>query len=437
MALKNHGAVGVVVALFAILPAFTNIRVSDFQPEDFALLLLLGFCIFGFLSSWLSFRISSRLNSLWRSYCLLILTLVALSLVALRYPFFPLDNASFLKRPFIFSLSKLLQFVAVVCGFFWLTNIFLKSRSLLNSAMNIYWWTGICCCSYALFCYFFLAIHRFDPPDVFGAYANSEGVLRARGVFNEGGPFGVYILSVFVVGLLRRHLTGRKLGALSASIISLAFLLSASKAAFFAAALLGLYSIGSAASFRKRILYLALSISVLTVSAVWLNLGTQLVGYFLSYQNIEEEIATHGSDDYNLVVGKVSAMYIVPAMIETHPITGIGYGNYPLMRNDPRYLGPLPAVTAAPDLPGLGIPGILAEIGIPSTLWLLALLSVPYWRSRRQGTVMAVAGLFQITAHTFAVQLTFFYPWFVSACTLAAATSLDHSADRSTGELPG
>jgi hypothetical protein len=122
----------------------------------------------------------------------------------------------------------------------------------------------------------------------------------------------------------------------------------------------------------------------------------------------------------NLVAGRVSALYIVPKMISAHPVTGIGLGNYPLMRNDPHYLGVLPAIPEVEDVGGIGIPGIAAEIGIPATLWLLILLFMPYQVCRKSASILAVAAAFQPLAHTFAVQLTFFYPWFVSACALAA-----------------
>jgi hypothetical protein len=109
-------------------------------------------------------------------------------------------------------------------------------------------------------------------------------------------------------------------------------------------------------------------------------------------------------------------------MIASHPMTGIGIGNYSLMRNDPHYLGSLPTITDAEDLPAIGIPGIAAEMGIPTTIWLLILLFKPYWVCRKKASIIGVAAIFQPIAHFFGVQLTFFYPWFVSACALAASS---------------
>jgi hypothetical protein len=417
---RTAGALAI-VGLLGFLPAFTDVKLGALQPEDFVLLFLLGFCICKFIYSGFSFRISAELSGLLRAYGLLLLALLALSVIALRLTFYPLDDVSFLKQPVIFSFSKILQFAAVICGFLWLTNAFIKHRNLLASAMNAYWLAGVVSCWYALLSWFALSFFHFTTPENFGAYLTPEGPVRARGFFNEGGPFGLYVVSILVVGLLRRRLSGRRLGVANTTIVSIAFLLSRSKAGLLAAALLGFYLVISAASFKKCVLYFALTTAILWGTAAWLDLGNQLVGYLVSYQNVDDEVAANGDKGYNLVVGRVSGLYIIPRMIASHPLTGIGYGNYPLMRNDPLYLGTLPAITEVEDLAGLGIPGIAAEMGIPITLWLLVLLFTPYRMSRRKSSVLGAAAIFQPFAHVFAVQLTFFYPWFVSACALAAS----------------
>jgi hypothetical protein len=177
----------------------------------------------------------------------------------------------------------------------------------------------------------------------------------------------------------------------------------------------------SAASFRKKVAYFAISATILGGAAVWLNLPGMLVGYFNGYQLVEHNVAALGRDP-NAVLGRVAALYIVPRMISAHPITGVGIGNYPLMRNDPRYLGNLPTMTDVEDLPAIGIPGTAAEIGIPATVWLMILLLAPYWVCRKKASIIGTVALFQFLAHAFSVQLTFFYPWFISACAFAASS---------------
>jgi hypothetical protein len=419
---KSSPGLLVIIGLLGILPALANIKAGGLQAEDLLLLLLMGFCVARFLCSGFSFHISSQLSHLIRSYGLLLAMLLLLAFFALRLTFYPLDEVSLLKQPVIFSLSKLLQLAAIVCSFFWLTNRFLSNGSLLARAMTIYWRTGLVISWYAIASYVLLAATHLSVSSatlVPGAYgADSE--LRARGFFNEGGPFGIYLVSVFTIGVLRRYMTGRSLGAINCAALSIAFLISGSKAGFFVAALLLLYSVMSAASFRKKAAYLVLSTIILCGAAVWLNLGTLLSAYAEGYKNVEDKVALLGRDP-NVVMGRIAALYIVPRMISAHPVTGIGIGNYPLMRNDPRYLGSLPTITDVEDLPAIGIPAIAAEMGIPAALWLVVLLFAPYRASRKKASVIAVAALFQPFAHALGVQLTFAYPWFVSACALAAS----------------
>jgi O-Antigen ligase len=423
MRVRSSLGVLAVVTLLGILPAFTSIKLASLQAEDFVLVALLGFCAAKYLSSGFSFRISSKLSGLFRSYSLLLISLLLMAVLSFRLTFYPLDEMSFLKQPVIFSISKLLQLAASVCGFLWLTNMFVVEKGLLNWALSMYWRTGILTSWYAVLSWLIVTIGHIGPSPSFpasilGAYSVDYAV-RARGFFNEGGPFGLYVVSVFAVGLLRRHVTGRRLGMTNIVVLSIAFLLSESKAAFFAAMLLILYSVVSAVSFRKKVTYLVLSAVILCGAAAWLNLPGLLMGYFESYQRIEDDAAALGRDP-NVVLGRIAALYIVPRMITAHPITGIGFGNYPLMRNDPHYLGSLPTITDAEDLPAIGIPGIAAELGIPAAIWLMVLLFAPYWACRKRASIIGIAAIFQPLAHSFGVQLTFFYPWFLSACALAA-----------------
>jgi hypothetical protein len=427
MRARDLWGVFAVTSLIAILAAFTNIKLASLQAEDFVLLLLMGFCIARFLCSGFSFRISVKLSGLFRSYGLLLLSVLLLAILAIRLTFYPLDEASFLKQPVLFSISKLLQLAACICGFLWLTNMFLVEKGLLVRAMNAYLHIGLLSSWFAILSWIVVAFAHIDPSSLSGAVLGAYSVdyaVRARGFFIEGGPFGLYVVSVFAIGLLRRHMTGRRLGWINIAILSTAFLLSESKAAFFVAVLLILYSVLSAASFRKKVTYFVLSTAIICGAAAWQNLPYLLVGYYNSYQRIEDNAAVLGKDP-NLVLGRIAALYIVPRMIAAHPITGIGIGNYSLMRNDPHYLGSLPTVTDAEDLPGIGIPGIAAEMGIPATIWLLILLFKPYWVCRKKASIIGIAAIFQPMAHFFGVQLTFFYPWFVSACALAACYGPD------------
>jgi len=432
---RSYSGVWTIICLLAALPAFTNVKLGSLQPEDFVLLVLVGICIADFLYSGLSFRLLPELKDLSKSYGLLVVSLFLLTILDLRMKFYPLENASLLKQPLILPFIRLLQFASMLYGFLWLTRVFITKKGLLAQAMNVYWRIGIMSSLYAtLSCFAVKALHVTPSPDsIFGAYL-PDGQMRARGFFVEGGPFGLYLVSVLVVGLLRRYMTGRRLGMGNMVILFVAFFLSGSKAGFLAGTLLTIYSGISAASFHRKVLYLLLVTSILAGAAVWMNLGDSLLGYATSIQNVELNADMVGNDP-NIVLGRIAALYIVPRMIAAHPVTGIGIGNYPLVRNDPDYLGQLPAITDLEDQPGLGIPGIAAEFGIPATLWLLVLLFRPYWQGRKKASILVISALFQPLAHAVGVQLTFFYPWFVSACALAASIGEERQTAARSADL--
>src|SRR5258708_4264213 len=187
MRVRRSLGVPAVVSLLAILPAFTNIRLGSLQAEDFVLLLLLGFCIARFLCSGFSFRISFKLSGLFRSYGLLLLSILLMAVLALRLTFYPLDEMSFLKQPVIFSLSKLIQLAACICGFLWLTNAFVAEKRVLERAMNLYWRTGIVTSWFAILSWLVVVNGHIVPDSSFpssllGAYS-LESAIRARGFF--------------------------------------------------------------------------------------------------------------------------------------------------------------------------------------------------------------------------------------------------------------
>ncbi len=411
------------VWLVSGLAAFTNIRLGSLQPEDFVLIVLLAVCLGRFLARGGYFRIEPSLAWLSKAYLLLIVALGVMAALALRLKFFPLDNASLLKQPFLFSLSKLVQLAACVCGFLWLANGAAQRTLWLQLTLKAYWLIGIASAVYSICCW--VLVYRLhltvSPTSLLGAYHPdlTGSSIRVRGFFNEGGPYGIYLVSVALIGMLQRKLYGVRLGRITGTVLLVVFVMAQSKSAFLLALLLLLAFLASVSSFRSRMVYLFVSACLITGVAIQINLLAQLEAYYTAYENLEQRMSVLGNDA-NLVLGRVASAYIIPRMIEAHPITGIGIGNYPLMRNDPQYLGKLPAILYQEDLPALGILGEACEIGVPATLFLLVLFCVPFVRCRRYGAAIMLAAIFQPLAHLLGAQITYFYPWLVSACALGA-----------------
>jgi O-Antigen ligase len=418
---KNWGDSILVMAL-SILPAFTALKIGSLQLEDCVLLLILALSCAKLVLVGFKIQTLSVLFSLLRGYLIFLIFLSLFAILSLRLKSYPLEDVSILKTPIFYSASRLLQFVAMVCGLFWIAEAMIRERRYLDMAMNLFWRTGIVSCIYAIISYCSL---RFGGIDLFGAYLATAS-LRARGFFNEGGPFGLYIVSVLMIGLLRNQINAKRMGLINLSVIFTALILSQSKAAFFAIAFLCCCAVFTLGSFWKRVVTVLVALSILAFLAVSIHIGVLLRSYLKTYENIETRVALLGNDP-NVVLGRIAGAYIVPRMIKEHPITGIGIGNYPLMRNNPKFLGDLPSIRYEEDQPGLGLLGDASELGIPLTCLLFVLMCMPYWVCKKGARIVGIVSVTQLTVHLFGVQLTFFYPWLITACALAASV---HYKDR-------
>jgi O-antigen ligase len=243
---------------------------------------------------------------------------------------------------------------------------------------------------------------------------------RVRGFFNEGGPYGMFLVGASLAVLLRAHLKSyvyRFHVPATLALFGVALLLSGSKAGLLAAAGLAALGVLFAGNRRQKLVLIAATVLSLAILSLF---ERQLVAYWFLYQDIEE-IAVYHPDDPNYVMGRVTGALIVPRMIAAHPILGIGLGNYSLMRNDPEYLQGLPAVDEW-DLTGMGLIGAMAELGIPLALCLFAILLRPLRmaRKRKAASVAAVAAAFQPVSFLLGVNLNFFYPWLITALALAS-----------------
>jgi O-antigen ligase len=280
--------------------------------------------------------------------------------------------------------------------------------------MDLYWMVGAFS---ALLSLISAVLLRAGIVNLYFVYGDD---LRVRGFFNEAGPYGIFLVSVILVLLLRAHHFPkgiRLLRNLSLVLALLALFQSSSKAGFFAAAALcGAVGITAARNRQRMALISGCAVAGLVV---WVMLGPQILNYVSDYSGFEDALTERG-DDPSLIMGRIVGAILVPRMIAEHPVSGIGIGNYSLMRNDPFYLQGLPAVTEW-DLPGLGLIGMTAELGIPLTVFLLVLLLRPLLQARKckaPWVLLAVAA-FQPIAVLVGVNANFFYPWLMSAFALS------------------
>lgn len=248
--------------------------------------------------------------------------------------------------------------------------------------------------------------------DLYGAYEDFSGI-RARALFNEGGPYGLYAVSVLLVAVFAyynlRSLGRWSLWLLVVAPVGLSLMLSGSKSGMICL----IAVLGWAALTHLRAGYLIAGAVVGCAAIAVTPILDQLGAYWNVYQNYET-VAAAKSDDLNIVAGRVAAMTIIPEMTAAHPLLGVGLGNYALMRGTSEIDVPSPDVW---DVPGCGLSLYAAELGIP--LFLLMLWNI-WWpirivRKSHLATSLLILVAFQFFAQLIEVQATFFYPWFVTA----------------------
>ena len=411
------------LATLCILAAAPIAKVGDVQLLEIFLflhlmwlLLTLAFC---------HFRV--RLNDLWLSfgtyYSIFFLAVLIFAFASLRFRFYPSQQeSSFLKLPLILSIARATEIFLGVFYMLYVATILRNDYRTRLYALRFYFWTG-----FATACFSLLSCPVLLSTGLtWGVYSSS---MRARGLFNEGGPYGLFLISVIIAGLVlysAKGLTKNQMFLATMAIVPV-FFMTQSKSAIFACLFLFLLNIFIAGSFRLRASLLvgagAFMMAILTLT----NFTNNFLGYVEGYQLVQEIGPNLDESDYGGFGGRLAGAILVPRMIAAHPATGIGLGNYPLLFNDPRYLQGLP-FTSNWELPGLGIAGYIAELGIPLFLYLLVLLCAPSWLAYRKKSapIIMIFAAIQPLVHLFGVQLNFCYPWICSGIALSFLTFKIH-----------
>jgi hypothetical protein len=305
----------------------------------------------------------------WMGWVMLCIFLVSFSSIRMQQ-YAPMYGPYFLRVP---GLTVVLRYLELsLCVFYGLyaAELMRRDARLREYGMKVYLWSGMLS---GWLVFLSLPIYRLAHIEIL-VYEGS----RARGGFTEGGPYGLYLVTVCIVA---RILAARKelsqLQIVLVSVIAIAVVCSA----FY---------------------YL------LDVEEIW--------DHLLKLRKMAEVMVRYDRDNPSTAYGRVAASVIVPRMIAEHPITGIGFGNYPVMRNDPVYLGIMFPVRHY-DLAGLGLLSLTAEIGIPSLIALYVIMFFPAYWANKTGAhrLVFTLALCQPVVTLLGAQVTFYYPWLMSA----------------------
>lgn len=390
----------------AILAPLTALKIDEIQTVYIFSLAALSIAAAAVFHNSLQLRGNIDVLSLLKKYVLFLGLAAILALWALRLPSFPPPGTPLLKHAPFISVARLAQLAAVISVLLF-TAQFIVDRSSMSALMcQCYIYGGLISSVYGIASWIgtHVGIH------LSGAYGSTD---RIRGFFIEGGPFGVYLISVMLVTLFRRAVLQRgdpRGFWIQMALLFTAFVGSQSKAGILLAICLGVFYLVITHRARHLLLLLPLFIGL----AFSVNIVGQLRGYAESYLNFSR-LARERPHDTDLIEGRVMGAILVPIMVAHHPISGIGIGNYSLERNNPEYLGTFPKAPGW-DLPGLGLLGDAAEFGIPLLLYLCWLLWRPVVIAKRAQAhpLVVILGAYQILADILGVQTTFVYPWIVS-----------------------
>jgi len=362
-----------------------------------------------------------RLNRASGSFLVNLLSIINLLIIFTLFSFIsqdfyiPINANGLLERIYIANISRFTQYFLIifVCLYILTTT---KTIKIYQKILLAYIIVGVSISFYSIISYF---LYRFGI-DLGGAYNSDRGFgifVRTKGTFVEGGPFGLYTLSVLIVFLVYQKLFKiQRIRKLFISItLFLSLILSYSKAAFLAIFILFTIIFLFGRYKRQAIIYVLPTICLISLATK--DYIIEHTYAYIKARELAPILATRESkqEDGNFAYGRVAGSFIVPNMIMHNPITGIGIGNYPLLRNNPKYRDVMPEVSNW-DLSGLGWGEFFAEGGIFVGTWTFFLFFKNFLISKKNnlGIEFDLLALFQPIAHLMGLQLTFFYPWVIT-----------------------
>jgi hypothetical protein len=401
------------LALSGALSSTILLKVAEIQYMELVFAVQIFLLVYTFLWQGLSVRLLTLILVLGSFYCLFLLCAIGLSLVSLRNQFYFPRDLNLLRFPVWITLARSAELIVDAGGMLYLVHKFRSSRLAYVFTMRVYFWVGVLSSVYSVLTYPLNLLRIAD----LGTYDIDH---RMRGFYNEGGPYGLYCISVILVGLalLRIELIRPKFIRVGIAIVALGLLGSRSKAAVFAFVVLFVLDGFLIRGARNKAAMLVGLMIVLSIVPVFVDVPGQLRSYERGAL-LYERISKGSYNDGNFVYGRIAGAFIVPRMMRAHPFIGVGWGNYGLVRNDPQYRG-ASAWASIDDQPSLGLAGTAAELGIPLTLFLLFTLLFPffYLHHRKAPLFVQNMALLQPLVHIFGAQLNVTYPWVVTAFAL-------------------
>jgi len=332
--------------------------------------------------------------------------------------YFDLESLSLLRKPYFITISRSVELLSCLIfaiivyeSIYYFSQKDYTLKDIINAVLQVNYyfaWFLLLVAS----CYYLRIVHFINSDIIYDTTPYLPNyTLRLRGYYIEGGPFGLMYAFLFCLSSLVN-----KKKYLQKGIFILIILLAQSKAGMIA--LLGWICYKLYLQFRHTKLFKYIAFLILL--PIFITLSFKIAdNYLVTFRNFDSELRNR-NDDETLIMGRTAAFIIGPKMFAHHPFTGVGLGNYSLVRNNPAYLGVLPVVNGW-DLPGLGgILTLLIEDGIIGLFALILILRLIYKRYAKYSPISKDSIIIFCVMCSLGVQLYFLYIWFLIGLALAA-----------------
>lgn len=399
---KILNTIGIIFLTYCI--QFTDLKIGVVKVSEIILLFVAPYFL------------SKKTNKYIAWFLLFFTVVLFISLVKTATLDFQHLGNSFLKAPYLISLSRYLELICclTLCS---LTYSFFKSlnqRSQRNEYINKLVNLNI------LITLLFFAInllvingliHMDETRIVYGWSS------RLRGYFVEGGPYGLMLAFIFILSGYTKKLKYKFIKRLFLAIVILFF--AKSKAGILCVVVwlclenYGYFKKALKASVYPLIVFVAAAFYFLFVNISYM--------YVDEIENIKTSVAERPNDT-NITMGRIASVFIVPKMIKENFFFGIGTGNYALLRNNDEYRTFLPLQDEKVlllDAHGLGgIMDIFIDNGFFGLLFFSVIMYVIYNHLKRD-LIRRRIMLGFLVIFIFGVQIYFLYPWILLGIALS------------------
>ncbi len=330
--------------------------------------------------------------------------------------FYLLKNVSILKQPYFITVGRFLELIACI-NLVALVNNFFKDKSFSQIRFflrNIFFLS-------CAFLFFNLIVYVLNYSGFISETRLVYENFRLRGWFSEGGPYGLMLSFTFCLSFFYKH---RYNNILRAIIVLTIIFIARSKAGMLL--ILVWYTLLYYKKLYKKLRELNIAIIVIGViitSIIFVKISHK---YIYAINNVRQEMKERPTD-VNLVMGRISGLFIFPEMIVDYPLFGIGLGNYPIMRNNPEYLDFIPpSPVGKTDAHGFGgIIQVLVDGGVVMLLFFLMIFFNFYRVLKKNNSHLKIFLYIFLCLFMFGVQIYFLYPWVLLGTLISLSNKVD------------